>query len=147
MMPIFLAAGILLACNAGSNKASEPATENHDTHEEKATGLVLNNGAKWKADSITVLNVSLLQNTIKSAQKESPDDFPKAAALLQDGLNKMVDECKMKGPDHDALHQWLEPLLAKTKELKKATSVEHASVILNEMEKQINLFTQYFNVS
>jgi len=108
---------------------------------------VLNNGAKWKADSITVLNVSLMQSTISSAQKESPLDIRKTAALLQDGLNKMVTECKMKGPDHDALHHWLEPLLEKTKALKKATSIEQASVILSELEKQMNLFAQYFNES
>jgi len=148
---VILATSLLLACNPGKEKESHPenapATENHSQHEEKATGLVLNNGAKWKADSITVLNVSLMQSTISSAQKESPLDIRKTAALLQDGLNKMVTECKMKGPDHDALHHWLEPLLEKTKALKKATSIEQASVILSELEKQMNLFAQYFNES
>jgi len=144
IFPIFLAAGILLACNAGSNKAGEPAAENHDSHGGKATGLVLNNGAKWKADSITVLNVTLLRNTIKNAQKESPDDFPKTAALLQDGLNKMVAECKMQGPDHDALHQWLEPLMEKVKALGKETAAPAAKEKLGDIAKHLDLFAQYF---
>ena len=56
----------------------------------------------------------------------------------------MVNECKMKGADHEALHHWLEPVMKKTKELKSANSVENARTIFDEIEKQINLFPQYF---
>ena len=38
----------------------------------------------------------------------------------------------MKGPDHDALHQWLEPLLEETKVLKNTTKVESARETLHE---------------
>jgi hypothetical protein len=145
---IILVTSLILACNPGqekeSHKGNDPAAENHSQHEEKAAGLVLNNGAKWKADSITVLNVSLMQSTISSAQKESPDDFRKTAALLQDGLNKMVAECKMKGPDHDALHQWLEPLMEKVKVLNTETDAKAAVEKLGDIDKQLALFTQYF---
>ena len=51
---------------------------------------------------------------------------------------------KWKALTNDALHQWLEPLMEKMKELKKATSVENAVTMLSEIEKQINLFPQYF---
>ncbi len=50
----------------------------------------------------------------------------------------------MKGADHEALHHWLEPVMKKTKELKSANSVENARTIFDEIEKQINLFPQYF---
>jgi hypothetical protein len=58
----------------------------------------------------------------------------------------MVSECKMKGDDHEALHHWLEPLMEKTKELKKAESIEAAGVISVEIEKQVDLFSQYFEL-
>jgi hypothetical protein len=56
----------------------------------------------------------------------------------------MVTECKMKGADHEALHQWLEPLMEKTRELKKVSNVENAATLLSEIGKQLALFPQYF---
>ena len=111
---------------------------------EPATGLVLNNGAKWKADSTTALNVALLKKIISGTNKETLQNYSQTAIELQDGLNKMISECKMKGADHEALHHWLEPLMEKTKELKKANNIENAKTIFGEIEKQINLFSQYF---
>jgi len=148
ILTILLATNLLLACNAGNEKekttATEPAVENHVEHAERATGLALNNGVKWKADSITLLNVDLLQKIITSAKKESLENYSQTAIGLQDGLNKMVGECKMKGADHEALHHWLEPIMEKTKELKNANNIETARTIFGEIEKQINLFPQYF---
>ena len=50
----------------------------------------------------------------------------------------------MKRADHEALHNWLEPIMEKTKELKKENSIETARTIFGEIEKQLNLFPQYF---
>jgi hypothetical protein len=147
-LAILLAAGLLLACKAGNDKekssAAEPAGENHSEHAEKVSGLNLNNGAKWKADSTTLWNAGNLHAIITKAKQESPGNYLQTATQLQEGLNKMVKECKMQGPDHDALHQWLMPLLEKTKELQKAATAGEAGKILTEIEKQVNLFPQYF---
>jgi hypothetical protein len=145
---ILLAASLLPACNSKNDNTgnADPATvtEHHEDHEKAAEGLALNNGAKWKADSTTLLNVTLLQTIVSGAKKESLENYMQTAAQLEDGLNKLVRDCKMKGADHDALHQWLEPMMEKTKDLKKVSSVESAAAVLNEIEKQVNLFTQYF---
>lgn len=139
----------LLACNSQNNKenntASDTAAKAQPEQAEKTTGFVLNNGAKWKADSTTLLNVALLQAIVSGAKQKSLENYIQTATKLQDGLSKMVNECKMKGADHDALHQWLEPLMEKTKELKKATTTESATAIFSEIEKHLNLFTQYFD--
>ena len=148
ILAMLLITGLLLACNSQNDKesstASDAATETNHAHAEKATGLVLNNGAKWKADSTTRLNVASLQNIISNAKRESNTHYRQTATQLQDGLNKMIDECKMTGDDHAALHQWLEPIIEKTKDLKIAATSENALTILSEVEKQINLFPQYF---
>ena len=148
ILTLVLATGLLFACNTGSNNEKRTATDtvaqNHKEHEGKATVLVLNNGVKWKADSTTLLNVALLQNIVSNAKKESLENYLQTSIQLEAGLSKMVKECKMKGPDHDALHQWLEPLMEKTKELKNANSIENAGMISGEIEKQINLFPEYF---
>lgn len=148
ILTILLATSLLLACNAGNEKekitTTAPAAETIANHAEQAIGLTLNNGAKWKADSTTLLNVALLQQLISGAKKESLGNYLQTAAGLQEGINKMVSECKMKGADHEALHHWLEPIMEKTKELKNANNIETVSTIFGEIEKQLNLFPQYF---
>ena len=142
---MLLATGLLLACNSKTESPStvEPAAEIH-APDDHASGLVLNNGAKWKADLSTIGNVDLLQKVVSGAKKESLDNYLQTAAQLEAGLNKMVSECKMQGADHDALHQWLEPLMEKARDLKKVTSTETAATLLTEIDKQVNLFSQYF---
>ncbi len=147
LLAILMVTAVLLACNSAAEKekstAADTLTNNHHDHEE-ATGLALNNGARWKADSITIANVSLLKETLSVAKKEKLEDYLQTASQLQEGLNKMLSECKMKGEDHNALHQWLVPLMEKVKVLKTATTVEDAAAISTAIEKQVNLFTEYF---
>lgn len=143
----FLVSASLLACSNNKehseNTSSATVEEKHDEH-ATTEGLVLNNGAKWKADSPTVRNVAMLQETVEKANTGSLENYQQAAGQLQDGLNKMIKECKMKGADHDALHQWLEPLLTKNKALQTATTVENASAIFSDIRKQVSLFPNYF---
>jgi hypothetical protein len=148
ILTIVYVTSFLLACNAGNEKekATEPVTKTNVEHAEQAKGLVLNNGTKWKADSTTFLNMELLQKIIFSAKKESLENYLQTAEGILGGLNKMVNECKMKGADHEALHHWLEPLMEKTKELKNANSMETARTIFEEIEKQMDLFSQYFEL-
>lgn len=145
ILTLILAAGFLLACNSKNEKSTtaEPVVKNHE-HAEKASGLVLNNGAKWKADSSTFVNVVLLKSIVSGAGQESLENYMQKATQLTDGLSKMVRECKMKGADHDALHHWLEPLMQKVKDLNKATTTESAAAGMSEIDKQLNLFAQYF---
>lgn len=147
ILAMLILPGFLLACNSKneSDAAVEPATENHG-HDDHASGLVLNNGAKWKADSTTLVNAALLHSIVSNAAKENLDSYMQTATQLQDGLNKMVSECTMKGADHDALHLWLEPLMKKVKGLEKATSTDAAAALLTDIEKQVNLFPQYFEI-
>ncbi len=148
LLVAFLSVFVLFACNSEKEKTqdapAEAAQESHEDHAEMEGGLSLNNGAKWKADSSTIGNVDLLQRTVASAKKETLENYHETAAQLQDGLNKMVKECRMKGPDHDALHLWLEPLMSKTKELQQAAAVESAETTLRDIEMQVNLFAHYF---
>jgi hypothetical protein len=143
---ILITASLLACSNNKEHSEHTGSAAVEEKHEDHATtgGLVLNNGAKWKADSPTVRNVALLQETVDKANSGSLENYQQAAGQLQDGLNKMIKECKMKGADHDALHQWLEPLLAKSKVLQTATTVENASAIFSDIRKQVSLFPTYF---
>lgn len=146
-IPFLLGLSLLLACNAGENTVSSGTASIIDTTQNlpatAVPGLSLNDGVKWKADNKTMANVTLLKTVVADAVKQNPVDYSLTAAALQKGLDKMVAECSMKGPDHEALHQWLLPLVKKVNELKKATG-GNATVQLREIEKQIHLFDQYF---
>ena len=50
----------------------------------------------------------------------------------------------MSGPDHDALHLWLEPVLKSTADLKNAKSMEEAEVISGAIIEDIDKFNTYF---
>ncbi len=144
ILEIVLAITFLLACNAGNDKQEDKGLKHEHEHELKETGLVLNNGVKWKADSITIANVALLQSIVSHTKKERLEDYLQSATALQKGLDKMVSECKMKGAAHEALHHWLVPLMKETKALTQANTTENAAALFYEVEKTISLFSQYF---
>lgn len=139
-----------MACNSNpqkeQGKTSDTISEKHDEHKEKAGELELNNGAKWKIDSATSVNVGILRTIIADAKNNKPANYAATATKLEDGLNKLVKECKMSGAEHDALHQWLEPMIAKTRELKNAGTGESGEAVLNAIDKQMGLFDQYFEL-
>jgi ribonuclease D len=147
ILPFF--AIVLLACNSqhGRNwNANNPASDKHQdaTESEK---LVLNNGAKWKVDDITSSNVKNLQVIVKgfeSGNDKSLQAYKKADDDLQNGLTKMISECKMQGPDHEALHKWLEPLMEDVAKLKQASAENIASQSFAAIKVQADLYNQYF---
>lgn len=131
--------GFLLACNAG-------ASSDHETHEH-AVHLTLNNGQKWKADAATNENVADMQNIVQqfaAGQHTNLPDYQILNSDLQKGLDKMIQECKMQGPDHDALHLWLEPLIKEVSELKKADNITNAEEAFHAINERFRVYSQFF---
>jgi hypothetical protein len=148
-MILFLCSYFLNACNDQQPTVNKNVTEDsvHKHLESPEEKLALNNGQKWKVDSITKINVNNIQSivaSINNQQNKSLLIYKNSATDLQKGLDKMINECKMEGPDHEALHQWLKPLIEKVQELTKATTEEGAASVVKEIEEQINLYPQYF---
>jgi hypothetical protein len=136
----------IISCKSKSNDGQSPAdtiSSKQEVHENTGTKLSLNNGAKWKVDSITQVHFNELKNIVETAQKNESKDFGDVAAQLQESLNTLVSDCKMTGPDHEALHKWLEPLLDKVKELKGASSAG-GPTLMNEISDHMNVFENYF---
>jgi hypothetical protein len=134
---------LLFACNSTSDK-----TEEHTEHpHSKTSELALNNGAKWKADSITNHNVVALKtiaDNFRIKPAPSVNDYQLLGNDLKNGLDKMIKECKMTGPDHEALHQWLNPLLKENNELKIVTDTAVAKSVFNSIDKQLDEYHNYF---
>lgn len=122
----------------------------HDEHGmEAGTVLALNKGEKWKSDDPTNMHA---QNLIVLNQEFRPkaadanlEMFRNYADMLQQELNGMIKDCKMEGPDHDALHLWLEPILNGIKNLKNAENEEKAKEIDTDLSEKIMKYDQFFN--
>lgn len=146
---LILAAVLFAACHSSENKETksqtEQATETDTQHEhESATGLSLNNGVKWKADSSTNKNVLDLYNLIADANPVILDDYQKTGKILQTNINKMISECRMQGADHDALHQWLEPLMEMNRKMTDVASADEGKGLFGMIRKHIEKYSDYF---
>ena len=142
---------MLLSCNEQNHnhkhdKAEAAAVEKQ--HQETGPeNLELNNGQKWKADSSTNQNVIFLLTVIDKFTAGTDKSLPAygiTAAELQGGLDKMISECRMKGPDHDALHQWLEPLIGEVAKLKQSATDAGAAGQMEKIDAQVKRYAQYF---
>lgn len=138
------------ACNNHThyeNKEAISPSESDHQHEIITEKLVLNNGAKWKADSSTNNNVKNLQvilENFNNGADKSLAAYKKDADDLQKGMDKMISECKMKGPDHDALHKWLEPLIEQAAKLKQASTEAGAAKLFEAIHAQVIRYTHFF---
>lgn len=145
---LLLCLSTLLACNNPENKKTEAVQPTEDSdHSNEAPALALNNGARWKSDENTNRNESALEaivNRLNEKKTKALAYYIAAANELQAGLDKMISECLMQGPDHEALHQWLEPLLEKVDNLKKATNEKRASKLFRGINDRLKSYHQYF---
>lgn len=152
---IFLCTTILLACDSSTSK--KPGNKEHshnnventsaEKHATNIEGLTLNNGAKWNGDEATNNNVKNLEDILHEFRTSAPPetkDYVTLSDSLQVGLNKMIAECRMKGADHDALHQWLEPLIGKVKNLKAIGDVETGATATNDIKEHVQLYHAFF---
>ncbi|MEO6948430.1 MAG: hypothetical protein ABI123_02275 [Ginsengibacter sp.] len=148
-----LFATFLFACNQGNKPPAYDAHADHEHNEEVAQDaqqpekLVLNNGSKWKADDATNTNVAELKkitDNFKAIQTPTTEDYQALNGNMARGLNKMIQQCKMEGPDHDALHHWLEPILKQNTELKELISATESRRIFDSLDTRINIYPNYF---
>lgn len=141
---LILACCFLTACNSGTSTSHEEA---HQHHDEVATELTLNNGQKWKSDAATDMNVASLKNRTDTFATNSAPVISTYQALgndLGEGLNKMIRECKMSGPDHDALHLWLEPVIKESNQLKTVADTAQARQLFNSVKERIEAYQKFF---
>jgi len=144
--------GMALACantlNAKNSLTINPLAGKYQ-RKISAEELVLNNGAKWKVDRSTngnVDNLKLIFKGFDNSTDRSLKAYKKAGNGLQNGLAKMIKECRMHGPDHLALHKWLEPLMAQVTKLEHAPTNAAATQSTNFIRLQLSRYNQFFEL-
>ena len=61
-------------------------------------------------------------------------------------INKMIQECKMTGPDHEALHKWLEPILENANQLKSVSATAASKPIFQEIDARLDEYRNYYEI-
>lgn len=135
----------IISCNQSANKTDSDELADHQT--AGAIELSLNNGSKWKVDLITnhnVVNLKTIADNFRIRPFPSMNDYQILSGDLQNGLNTMIQECKMSGPNHEALHHWLNPIIQETSQLKNATDTSAGRTIFKSIDKQLDNYHTYF---
>ena len=136
LTPVF----ILFACNNTGPKSGQitdsTKTEVHteSQHMEPVKALSLNNGEKWQSDESTrnhAMKLSAIFNAFEKSSRTGIADYQALASEAQTELNALVKDCKMSGPEHFALHVWLD-------------SMEEAQSKVVAISGDINNFSTYF---
>ena len=143
------------ACNnsgVSTGKSADSAkTEEHaeaQNHAEAESALSLNNGAKWQTDESTrnhVKKVSAALGSFNGKSNPHVSEYQSFASEIQTEVNALIKDCKMIGPDHDALHQWLQPVLKSVSDLKKVQTIEEGQHNVQMLTEQVQKFNIYFN--
>lgn len=147
-----------VSCSESNQETATTHEEHHDHDHHPANdasaassiadvNLKLNGEQKWIVDAPTAKNAAHLKEVTNGfAQKSSPTlaEYHAYSNEMSAGISKMVQECRMKGADHDALHDWLEPVMAQNKALKEAQALDDAHNHYAFLHKMTDAFDDYF---
>lgn len=139
----------IFSCNQG-NDSSTHATNDSVSHAEHASdqaSLTLNNGNKWKADTITnrnVLELKTMADNFRIKPIRTVQDYQLVGKDLKAGIDTMINQCKMQGDEHEALHHWLEPVLKNVNDLKNAPDTAVGRQLFSTIDGQLDNYKNYF---
>jgi hypothetical protein len=131
---------VLITACSNQKSTGEQGTQPISEQAAPATEATLN--AKWKADDATKKNVEAMIQLVNDSSYASPSQSEKLYSGLQVSIDKLVRECTMQGPAHEALHAWLEKVLKDMKELKEGD--DEYSETYSDLKRDIELFQELF---
>lgn len=136
-----------------SDTVEQPVEVTNEQHNDEASNvyentwkeeIIMNNDVKWQANAKTNVGVEKMQNSLKTQNTSTLEDYHKLAEQLNNDKNYVVKNCTMQGASHDNLHVWLLPLMAKIEALSETKTVEDAAKIKYSIEENINGYSDYF---
>ena len=138
MLRSILVSLMLFIASCSNNQLKSETKETQPlVAETNQAKLQLNNGEKWKLDEATRQNMKEIKAYISQA---SHANGVLSGEELQKYADKLIKECHMSGPDHDALHVWLGSFLQHVQALKNNRDAESASHALHEDVKEFDTY-------
>ncbi|MBT4036157.1 MAG: hypothetical protein HOB84_05535 [Candidatus Marinimicrobia bacterium] len=116
--------------------------ESHDTHhkmagqDDRPSGLVLNDGKKWKMDEHTRISFVKMADSFLNTDHASMEttELKSVGGELQTELNVLVKGCTMTGEAHDQLHVYLAGYMPAVKTLSQNGDMESAKQVKQYLE-------------
>lgn len=115
---LVLILAVLVSCG-NPQSAEHDHGKNETSHDHGAGTVPLNGDRKWKADEATKENVAAMMTVVSDAAYADAGKRTQLVTDLQGEIDTLIEECTMEGPEHDALHVWLEQILQDVKALKE----------------------------
>jgi hypothetical protein len=135
-----------VACTEGvspSEKHIEAENKMDEITNVESSVLQLNNGSKWSADENTWNNVAKIKSVINDPVNLDVSKRVQLVNLLQSNVDTLVFQCRMQGPDHDALHIWLEQFLSDLNAVKMAGTADY-EIAISKLKEDANSFYDFF---
>jgi hypothetical protein len=142
MKKLLIVLTVALAACTGPVKKEQKDNTNVKEQETTITAVPLNNGSKWKADEVTKKNVAELLQVVNNSSYADEKKRSQLYATMQTKIDTLVKQCKMQGPEHEALHVWLKKILEDMKKLKEDDN-EYGPAYAN-LRKDVESFNTYF---
>lgn len=121
-------------------------TDRHEaSHRHESKILSLNDGAKWKTDAGTRMHAeNLIELSRSFGIPTELSAYHEQAKALQTELDVLLKECRMIGPEHEALHHWLEPVMDDVHALSQQSDVAKSRQVAQKLNQDLQKFNQYF---
>lgn len=142
MKKLMIILSVAVAACTGEVKTDKHGNETAKELQKTETILQLNDGRKWKADEATRRNVAAMVNVVNDRSYTIAANRGALVSNMQSNIDTLVKECRMKGPEHDALHVWLEEVLKDMKALKEEDG-EYINVYI-ALKKDVESFYGFF---
>ena len=111
MKKLIIVMTVVIAGCTNQVKTDQHDNKNSHEREHSTQAIQLDNGRKWKADEATKRNVGIIVNEVNAGAYRDTAQRKELIANLKIKIDTLVGQCSMKGPEHDALHGWLEKVL------------------------------------
>jgi hypothetical protein len=115
-------------------------SENNGEKTATAGKLILNNGAKWRANTATIEGIQKMQSMVNDYLKNGNTDNKTLSGRLEKEFTSILLKCTMTGVAHEQLHNFLLPLKEKIRKLKEMKNVE----AVKDIQSYLNNFYNYF---
>ena len=117
----------------------------YNNHSEK---LYLNEGEKWELKPVISKNIlkieELLNYFTKDTSSKRIEDYKKLASKISKCVNKINENCDMKGATEEVFHIWIIPFTELSDKLSFSKDVYTSQKLVAEMKDFIKEFKRYF---
>ncbi len=126
-----------------------PVTEKTVEHDQSQSvvwkkDIQLNQGTQWKANRETTEGILKMTRLLSQSSPSTPEEYRELGNALNEEKNLVIKRCTMKGPSHDNLHIYLQPLIGKIGELQEVNSAEKGELLISEIEEHLKAYHSYF---